>query len=291
MALARPHDLKMPNSQPLDQSRRRAPLMARQHASRIHVMALARPRSELSHIRPKLPSCMARSRPPLGVSAQPARPRDVLGASAPWHLVLSERLLEGLRAHALLMARPCKPINKRFWASNAWRARDGPQEEINGCKGEREARTPPTWKSPRLAGLPTSLPTTSPKFVLRLNKLLVLAIAADAVETHPKARGSIQAPIEEPPKDIKGKKTARISVKPLRKRFSQRIIALGGPYRPKPKKVEVIDLISDDEAEEKGKEAAMEQPILLQTKRNQKRKRKILSMRKKKKKKKTLKRA
>ncbi|MED6131913.1 hypothetical protein PIB30_014359 [Stylosanthes scabra] len=44
---------------------------------------LARSRGELGHIRPKLPSCMARSPPPLGASARLAGPRDGLGASAP----------------------------------------------------------------------------------------------------------------------------------------------------------------------------------------------------------------
>ncbi|MED6152723.1 hypothetical protein PIB30_094752 [Stylosanthes scabra] len=88
-------------------------------------------------------------------------------------------------------------------------------------------------------------------------------IKTDTVETRPKAQESVQASVVKPTKDIKGKKIARISVKPLRKRFSQRIIARGGPSRPKPRKVEVIDLISDDEAEEEGAEAAMEQPTLV----------------------------
>ncbi|MED6210184.1 hypothetical protein PIB30_061770 [Stylosanthes scabra] len=52
--------------------------MARPHASRACAMALARPRGELGHIRPKLPSCMARSRPLLTASARFARPRDGL---------------------------------------------------------------------------------------------------------------------------------------------------------------------------------------------------------------------
>ncbi|MED6160594.1 hypothetical protein PIB30_052859 [Stylosanthes scabra] len=102
------------------------------------------------------------------------------------------------------------------------------------AKGKGKLATPPNRKSPRLAGLPPSLPPTSPKSVLRPNKLLVLAIASHTVETHPKARGSIQAPVVEPPKDM-----------------------------PKPKKVKVINLISDDEAEEKGEEATMEQPTLV----------------------------
>ncbi|MED6194385.1 hypothetical protein PIB30_028000 [Stylosanthes scabra] len=82
-------------------------------------------------------------------------------------------------------------------------------------------------------------------------------------ETRPKAQENIQAPVVKPSTDIKAKKTARISVKPLRKRFSQRLIARGGPSRPKPKKVEVIDLISDEEEEAQEKEAAMEQPPLV----------------------------
>ncbi|MED6205627.1 hypothetical protein PIB30_019374 [Stylosanthes scabra] len=57
---------------------------------------------------------------------------------------------------------------------------------------------------------------------------------------------------------IQGKRTTRISVKPVRHRYSQRIIA-----RPKPKKVEVINLSNDDEAEVKGKETTVEQPILV----------------------------
>ncbi|MED6114767.1 hypothetical protein PIB30_083659 [Stylosanthes scabra] len=117
------------------------------------------------------------------------------------------------------------------------------------AKGNGKLATPPTRKSPRLAGLPPSLPPTSPKSMLMPNKLLVLAIEVDAVGIHSKARESSRAPVVEPPKDVKGKRTARISAKPPRKRFSQRIIARGGPSRPKPTKNEVIDLVSDEEKE------------------------------------------
>ncbi|MED6123718.1 hypothetical protein PIB30_051921 [Stylosanthes scabra] len=110
-------------------------------------------------------------------------------------------------------------------------------------KGKGKLAMPPTRKSPRLAGLPPSLPPTSPKSVLGPNKLLVLAIADVRVEPRPRAQASAQAPIVEPPKDIKGKKTARISVKPFQKRFSQQIIARGGPSRPKPEKVKVVNLV------------------------------------------------
>ncbi|MED6187507.1 hypothetical protein PIB30_077095 [Stylosanthes scabra] len=111
------------------------------------------------------------------------------------------------------------------------------------AKGKGKLATSPTRKSPRLAGLPPSLPPTSPKSVLRPKKLLVLAIAVDAAWETP------QAPAVEPSKDVKQKKTARISVKPLQKRFSQRIIAQGGPSRPKPMKNEVINLVNDEEKE------------------------------------------
>ncbi|MED6219062.1 hypothetical protein PIB30_032428 [Stylosanthes scabra] len=111
---------------------------------------------------------------------------------------------------------------------------DGPQEEVNGCKGEREARHTTHPKISAFGGV-TSL------FATNFSQIRAMTEQAIGI----------------------GKKTARISVKPLRKRFSQRIIARGGPSRPKPKKVEVIDLVSDDEAEEEGAEAAMEQPPLV----------------------------
>ncbi|MED6147579.1 hypothetical protein PIB30_045136 [Stylosanthes scabra] len=65
--------------------------------------------------------------------------------------------------------------------------------------------------------------------------------------------------------DIKGKKAARISVKLLRKQFSQRIIARGGPSRPKPKKAVVIDLVSDEEEQARDKETAAKEPPLVAT--------------------------
>ncbi|MED6126840.1 hypothetical protein PIB30_082380 [Stylosanthes scabra] len=104
-------------------------------------------------------------------------------------------------------------------------------------KGKKRLTAPPTRKSPRLAGLPPSLSPSSPKFVLGPSKLLVLALAANAMRIHSKAREnpqilihskaqeSPQAPVVEKPKDMKGKRTARISVKPIQRRFSQRIIA------------------------------------------------------------------
>ncbi|MED6173770.1 hypothetical protein PIB30_062726 [Stylosanthes scabra] len=207
--------------------------MARTHALRVRAMALARLRGELCHIRPKLHKCVARSRPLLGARA--------------W-----------LCVRTIAVARP-RPST---WCSrtNHWkdRAMDHKRKSKDE-KGKGKLAMPPTRKSPRLVGLPPFVPPTSPKSVLRPNKLLVLAIAVDAVEIHPKARGTAQAPVEKPPTDIKGKKTARISVKPLRKWFFQRIIARGGPCRPKPKKAVIIDLVSDEE-EETQEKAAMDQP-------------------------------
>ncbi|MED6204160.1 hypothetical protein PIB30_006576 [Stylosanthes scabra] len=202
-------------------------------------MALARPRGELGHIRPKLPSCMARSRPLLGTRARSRIRAPALGAL-------------GSTTGRVARLRP----------SDRAPAMDRKRKSVV-AKGKGKLAMPPTWKSPCFAGLPPSLPPTSPKSMLGPHKLLVLVIVAAKVETCPKPQENVQVPVVEPPKDIKGKRTARISVKPLQKRFSQRIIAQGGPSRPKPKKVEVIDLLSDDE-EEKDAEAAVEQPALVE---------------------------
>ncbi|MED6221607.1 hypothetical protein PIB30_056418 [Stylosanthes scabra] len=102
------------------------------------------------------------------------------------------------------------------------------------AKRKGKLAMPPTRRSPRLAGLLPFAPPASPRSVLRSNKLL-------------------------------GKKAARISVKPLQKRFSQRVIARGGPSRPKPKKAMVIDLVSDEEEKARGKETAAEEPPLVAT--------------------------
>ncbi|MED6152669.1 hypothetical protein PIB30_094276 [Stylosanthes scabra] len=230
-------------------------------------MAMVRPRGEPSHIRPKLPSCMARPRSPLNTPARPAQ--------WPWCVrILALGALGMVPGRAAcprpLMARPREPTKMCFGPPKGPRARalsmarprDGVRRWTTRksivAKGKGKLVMPPTRKSLRLAGLPPSLPPTSPKSVLGPNKLLVLAIAAAKVETCPKAQENIQAQVVKTPTDIKRKKTTRISVKPLRKWFSQRIIASGGPSRPKPKKVEVIDLISDEEEDAQEKEAAME---------------------------------
>ncbi|MED6208648.1 hypothetical protein PIB30_047241 [Stylosanthes scabra] len=133
------------------------------------------------------------------------------------------------------------------------------------AKRKGKLAMPPTRKSPRLASLLPFAPPASPRSVLRSNRLLVLAIAAAKGESSSKAQASAQATVEKPSVDIKGKKAARISMKPLRKRFSQRIITRGGPSRPKPKKAVVIDLVNDEEGEVQGKETTAEEPPLFAT--------------------------
>ncbi|MED6204511.1 hypothetical protein PIB30_009786 [Stylosanthes scabra] len=137
------------------------------------------------------------------------------------------------------------------------------KRESEDAKGKGKLSMLPTRISPRLAGLPPFMPTTSPRSVLRPNKLLVQAIAATKGQPSPKE--SAQATVETPSVDIKGKKAARISVKPLIKRFFQRIIARGGPSRPKPKKAVIIDLVSNEEGEVQSKETTAEEPPLVAT--------------------------
>ncbi|MED6224701.1 hypothetical protein PIB30_086551 [Stylosanthes scabra] len=132
-----------------------------------------------------------------------------------------------------------------------------------GSKGNEKLTTPPTRRSPRLAGIPPSPPPNSPKSVLKPSKLLLLALATDALNPHLKEVENTQASVIEKPKTAKAKKTARISVKPVRQRFSQRIIARGGPSRPKPKNVEVINLSSNNEVDIRTREAAEEQPVMV----------------------------
>ncbi|MED6221627.1 hypothetical protein PIB30_056621 [Stylosanthes scabra] len=152
---------------------------------------------------------------------------------------------------AVARPRPC------IWCSrtNYWK----------DAKRKGKLAMPPTRKSPRLAGLLPFASPASPRSLLRSNKLLVLAIAAVRGEANPKEQASAQPTVEKPSVDVKGKKVARISVKPLRKRFSQRIIARGGPCQPKLKRAVVIDLVNDEEEEARGKEIAAKEPPLVAT--------------------------
>ncbi|MED6212731.1 hypothetical protein PIB30_086414 [Stylosanthes scabra] len=200
--------------------------MARPHALRARAMALARPTVSLATFGRSYQVAWRRRAPLL------ARPH-------------------GPHICAMALVRPrlgtwCS--GERSWKGRALLMHDA-QKGVNGCKGEGEACHTTHPEISAIGGVTPSLAPSSPKSMLRPNKILVLAIAADAVRIHSKARESPQAPIVEPPKDVKGKRTARISVKPLWKQFSQRIIARGGPSRPKPTKNEVIDLVSDEEKE------------------------------------------
>ncbi|MED6187003.1 hypothetical protein PIB30_072244 [Stylosanthes scabra] len=82
-------------------------------------------------------------------------------------------------------------------------------------KGKGKLIEPPTKKSPRLVVVQTSQTPVSPTFVLKPNKLVVLALAANTLTPHSKAVENIQAPITKSPKATKVGKTARMSVKPL----------------------------------------------------------------------------
>ncbi|MED6194709.1 hypothetical protein PIB30_031018 [Stylosanthes scabra] len=75
------------------------------------------------------------------------------------------------------------------------------------------------------------------------------------------------APILETPQPRKIRKTARMSVKPIRRRFSYRIIARGGPSRPVTTERIIIDDSSDSEinknVEDDVKEQnAMDEPLI-----------------------------
>ncbi|MED6173233.1 hypothetical protein PIB30_057394 [Stylosanthes scabra] len=90
-------------------------------------------------------------------------------------------------------------------------------------------RTPPSRASPRLAALKDSLLLPSPTSVIRPEKLLVMALAAPM--TTPPSVATVSknpiVPILETPQPRKIRRTARMSVKPIRHRFSERIIAKG----------------------------------------------------------------
>ncbi|MED6112809.1 hypothetical protein PIB30_065033 [Stylosanthes scabra] len=67
-----------------------------------------------------------------------------------------------------------------------------------------------------------------------------------------------EIPILEMPRTTKVRRTARISMKPIKRRFSERIIAKGGPSRAAPKENIVIDVSSDSEISREIENAAME---------------------------------
>ncbi|MED6224371.1 hypothetical protein PIB30_083286 [Stylosanthes scabra] len=121
----------------------------------------------------------------------------------------------------------------------------------------------------QLAALKDSPLLPSPTSVIVPKKLLVLALAAPM--TTPPSVVTVSknpiAPILETLQPCKIKRTARMSVKPIRRRFSQRIIARGGPSQPVITERIIIDDSSDSEinknVEDDVKEQnAMDEPLV-----------------------------
>ncbi|MED6210827.1 hypothetical protein PIB30_067802 [Stylosanthes scabra] len=228
------------------------------------------PRHGLGHIRPKL----RRSFVPMHALMAPTHvPRTRV---VPWCIcalalvALGQKSATSARSHTLYGA----PAQAHFQGVLGPQLHGAPARlpylllpKINrkrkqvASKRKEKLTTPPTQKSPRLAGIPPSPPPNSPKSVLKSSKLLVLALAVDALNPHLKAVENTQASVIEKWKTAKAKKTARISVKSVRQRFSQRIIAKGGPSRPKPKKVEVINLKKEEDPEYKEEEEDPEESV------------------------------
>ncbi|MED6133856.1 hypothetical protein PIB30_032205 [Stylosanthes scabra] len=189
---------------------------------RVRAMPLARPRGEHNDIWPKQHKYVARSRPSLGARARPCVRTTAVARPRP-------RALSSRTNYCKVRAPAPAPRMDR-------------KRESEDAKEKGKLAMPPTRKSSRLAGLPLFVPiTTSPRSVLRPNKLLVQAIATIKGELSPKA--SAQA---------------------------TRIIARGGPSRPKPKKAVIIDLVSDEEGEVQGKETTAEEPPLVATRAEEK---------------------
>ncbi|MED6109382.1 hypothetical protein PIB30_033078 [Stylosanthes scabra] len=231
--------------------------MAPSCASRAHAMPLARPRPRPGCFREAFGNGRALCAP----YGMPTRAHsEPFWAPIAWHAHAAAMHYKNATPLSSLSFFPILSILFQFSSLQNLMDR---KRKSTASKGKEKLTALPRRKSPRLAGLSPALPPISPKTVLKPNKLLVLALAANALDLHSKQMEVAKTTLLEEQKVTKGKRTAKNSVKPVRCRFSQRIIAKDGPSRPKPKKVEVINLSSDDEAEEKGKEAAVKQPILV----------------------------
>ncbi|MED6127010.1 hypothetical protein PIB30_083971, partial [Stylosanthes scabra] len=79
--------------------------MARSRDWHRRALLMERSRDELGHFRPKLPSSLASPRPSLGAPARHARPRNHLGASAPYPWLHSGEPLQLACARALQVVR------------------------------------------------------------------------------------------------------------------------------------------------------------------------------------------
>ncbi|MED6152644.1 hypothetical protein PIB30_094009 [Stylosanthes scabra] len=103
-------------------------------------------------------------------------------------------------------------------------------------KGKEKLITPPTRASPRLAVMKTPHPPASPV----------------------SAAGNLHTPTTGDSRTTKVRRTARISVKPIKRRFSARIAAKGVQSKVTPKEAEVTDITSDNEKDMRDDEAALE---------------------------------
>ncbi|MED6161551.1 hypothetical protein PIB30_061852 [Stylosanthes scabra] len=129
-------------------------------------------------------------------------------------------------------------------------------------KGKEKLIPPPTRASPRLAATKTPHSLTSPISVLQPKKLFVLAIAANTLGSHSKAAGNLHAPTTGGPRTTKVRRTARISVKPIKRNFSTRIASKGAPSKVAPKEADVMDISSDSEKDMRDYEAALELTVM-----------------------------
>ncbi|MED6135034.1 hypothetical protein PIB30_042442 [Stylosanthes scabra] len=96
-------------------------------------MALARPRGELGHIRPKLPSSMAPPHPSYGEPARLAPPRIALARPHGELGHIRPKRPRSMAPPHPLLARPHSPRIRAMALHDS-------QKEVNGRKGEREAR-------------------------------------------------------------------------------------------------------------------------------------------------------
>ncbi|MED6182823.1 hypothetical protein PIB30_032389 [Stylosanthes scabra] len=134
-------------------------------------------------------------------------------------------------------------------------------------------RTPSSRASPRLAALKDLLPLPSPTSVIMPEKLLVLALETPMTTLPSVATVSKDpiAPILETPQTRKIRRTAKMSVEPIRRRFSESIIAKGGTISSCDYRKNHLDDSSDSEInkeiEDDAKElSAMDEPLVLETK-------------------------
>ncbi|MED6213728.1 hypothetical protein PIB30_096055 [Stylosanthes scabra] len=124
-------------------------------------------------------------------------------------------------------------------------------------KGKEKLITPPTRASPRLTAMKTPHPPTSPVFMFQPKKLLVLAMEAETLG-HSRVAKNLHTPTTGDPRTTKVRRTARIFVKPIKRRLSERIAAKGMPLKVAPQVAEVTDISNDSEKDMRDDAAAVE---------------------------------